>query len=70
MATLIYNTALPVIFGVKHYADALWKVVEARGIKVNLNTNLIEVQPERNLAIFKNGDEQSTVEVYCDSFRI
>ena len=33
---MVYYTALPVIFGVKKYADALWKVVKERGIHVNL----------------------------------
>ena len=35
-ANMVYYTALPVIFGVKKYADALWKVVKERGINVNL----------------------------------
>lgn len=56
-ATVIYNTSLPVIFGVKHYADQLWKVVEKRDIKVNLRTNLIEVLPDKNQAIFENLDK-------------
>lgn len=65
-AHLYYNSALPVIFGCKHYADALWKVVEARDINVNLKTNLIEVQSDKNVAIFANVDnpnERKTFEV-------
>lgn len=54
---IIYNTSLPVLFGVKHYADALWKVVEKRNIEVNLRRNLIEVKPEKNIAIFENLDD-------------
>ncbi|CRK92869.1 CLUMA_CG006281, isoform A [Clunio marinus] len=57
-ATVIYNTSLPVIFGVKHYADALWKVVEKRGINVNLRTNLVEVLPGGRSAVFENLDTQ------------
>ncbi|EAT46726.1 AAEL002107-PA [Aedes aegypti] len=56
-ANVIYNTSLPVIFGVKHYADQLWKIVEKRDIKVNLRTNLIEVIPDKNQAVFQNLDK-------------
>ncbi|KAG5679036.1 hypothetical protein PVAND_008637 [Polypedilum vanderplanki] len=55
-AKLYYNTSLPVIFGVKHYADALWKVVEKRDINVNLRTNLVEVLPNGREAVFENLD--------------
>ncbi|XP_037933963.1 sulfide:quinone oxidoreductase, mitochondrial-like isoform X2 [Teleopsis dalmanni] len=56
---VIYNTSLPVIFGVKHYADALWKIIEKRDIKVNLRRNLIEIKPESDTAIFQNLDNPS-----------
>ncbi|KXJ81652.1 hypothetical protein RP20_CCG018303 [Aedes albopictus] len=56
-ANVIYNSSLPVIFGVKHYADQLWKIVEKRDIKVNLRTNLIEVIPDKNQAVFENLDK-------------
>lgn len=55
-ANVIYNTSLAVLFGVKHYADQLWKIVEKRDIKVNLRTNLVEVFPEKNQAVFQNLD--------------
>lgn len=64
---MIYNTSLGVIFGVKKYADALWKVCKKRDIKVNLRTNLIEVIPDKKLAVFQNLDkpeEKSTWEVH------
>lgn len=54
---MTYNTSLAVLFGVKHYADALWKIVEKRNIHVNLRTNLIEVIPDQNKAIFENLDK-------------
>ncbi|XP_067003307.2 sulfide:quinone oxidoreductase, mitochondrial isoform X2 [Anabrus simplex] len=54
---LIYNTSLPNIFSVKKYADALWKVIEERDIKVNLRTNLIEIRPDKKEAVFQNLDE-------------
>lgn len=64
-AKLYYNTSLPVLFGVKHYADALWKVVEKRGINVNTRTNLVEVLPGGRQAVFENLDTQqkTTVDV-------
>lgn len=70
-AKIIYNTALPVIFGVKYFADALWKVVKQRNIDVNLKTNLIEVIPDKNIAIFanvENPSERHNVEVSRISF--
>ena len=30
-ADIQYRTSLPVIFGVKKYADALWEVVKGKG---------------------------------------
>lgn len=65
-ATIIYNTSLPVIFGVKHYADALWKVVEKRDIKVNLRTNLVKIYPHKKQALFENldsPDQKMTLDV-------
>lgn len=44
------------IFGVKRYADALWKVCKKRDINVNLRTNLKEIKPEQNIAVFENLD--------------
>lgn len=55
-AKIIYNTALPVIFGVKYFADALWKVVKQRDIDVHLKTNLVEVIGDKNIAVFENVD--------------
>ncbi|XP_074648022.1 sulfide:quinone oxidoreductase, mitochondrial-like [Tubulanus polymorphus] len=52
-ANIMLNTSLGVIFGVKKYADALWKVVESRGMNVNLRQNLIEVRHETKEAIFE-----------------
>lgn len=53
----MYNTSLAVIFGVKKYADALWKICKARNITVNLRTNLIEVKPDQRIAVFENLDK-------------
>ncbi|XP_013409111.1 sulfide:quinone oxidoreductase, mitochondrial [Lingula anatina] len=55
-ATVMFNTSLGVIFGVKKYADALLKVIEKRDIKVNYKKNLIEVRPGKKEAVFENLD--------------
>ncbi|XP_041650969.1 sulfide:quinone oxidoreductase, mitochondrial-like [Cheilinus undulatus] len=56
-ANIIYNTSLPVIFGIKKYADALWEVVKQRDLRVNLRTNLIEVRADKQEAVFENLDK-------------
>ncbi|XP_061190132.1 sulfide:quinone oxidoreductase, mitochondrial-like [Saccostrea echinata] len=54
--TVLYNTALGVIFGVKKYAASLLKVVEKRNIKVNYRRNLIEVKSDKKEAVFEDLD--------------
>lgn len=49
---LSYNTYLPVIFGVKKYADALLKVVERKKINVNYKTVLKEVRHDKKEGVF------------------
>nr|XP_012139841.1 PREDICTED: cyclin-T-like isoform X1 [Megachile rotundata] len=63
---VVYNTSLPVIFGVKKYADALWKVCERRDINVNLQTNLIEIDPTKQEAVFQklDGSNETFVEKF------
>ncbi|CAH0551062.1 unnamed protein product [Brassicogethes aeneus] len=51
---ITYNTSLGVIFGVKTYADALWKICKERGINVNLKTNLKEIDVFNKEATFEN----------------
>ncbi|KAG6452123.1 sulfide:quinone oxidoreductase, mitochondrial [Manduca sexta] len=52
--SVTYNTCLPVIFGVKKYAEALLKVVERKKINVNYKTVLKEIHPDRREAVFFN----------------
>lgn len=59
-AHVIYNTFLPVIFGVKKYADSLMEVVKKRNIEVNFRTELVEVDYKNNLAIFEKLDTPGT----------
>ena len=53
-ANVQYHTSLPVLFGVKKYADALWEVVKERNINVNLSSCLVEVKSDKKEAIFEN----------------
>ncbi|XP_071449770.1 sulfide:quinone oxidoreductase, mitochondrial [Hetaerina americana] len=55
-ANIIYNTSLPVVFGVKKYAEALMKVCEQRNIKINMRHNLVKVLPDKKEAVFENLD--------------
>ncbi|XP_067827306.1 sulfide:quinone oxidoreductase, mitochondrial [Heptranchias perlo] len=55
-ANIIYNTSLPVIFGVKKYADVLLEIVKARNIDVNYRLNLIEVRSDKQEAVFEKLD--------------
>lgn len=62
-AKITYNTSLPVLFSVKDYADALWKICKERQINVNLRTNLVEIYPEKRQALFENLDDSTKKEV-------
>merc|ERR1712223_295071 len=62
-ARVIYHTALPVIFGAKKYADALWKVVETRDIEVVLNSDLLEVRSNVKEAVFQNQETLKTTSI-------
>lgn len=59
-ATISYNTALGVIFGVKKYATELLKVVQRKGINLNFKRNLIEVDSVNRQAIFDVLEENRT----------
>eukprot|EP00088_Acartia_fossae_P059210 TRINITY_DN7002_c0_g1_i1.p1 TRINITY_DN7002_c0_g1~~TRINITY_DN7002_c0_g1_i1.p1 ORF type:complete len:451 (+),score=110.01 TRINITY_DN7002_c0_g1_i1:32-1354(+) len=60
-ANIEYHSSLAVLFGVKKYADALWKVVEDRGINVNLRHSLIEVKADSKEAVFQHLDTNETI---------
>ena len=63
-ATVIFNTSLGVLFGVKKYADALWQVVKERDIQVNLRHELIEVKPDTREAVFRLLDQPDTTKTF------
>lgn len=67
-AKIIYNTSLPVLFGIKKYANSLWEIVKQRDLQVNLRQNLIEVRADKQEAVFENLDkpgETTVMEVNC-----
>jgi len=63
-AKIIYNTSLPVLFGIKKYADVLWEIVKSRDLQVNLRHNLIEVRADKQEAVFENLDNPGETKVY------
>ncbi|XP_035646053.1 sulfide:quinone oxidoreductase, mitochondrial isoform X2 [Oncorhynchus keta] len=63
-ANVMYNTSLPVLFGIKKYADALWEIVKNRDIQVNLRHNLVEVRANKQEAVFENLDNPGETEVF------
>ncbi|XP_032690106.1 sulfide:quinone oxidoreductase, mitochondrial isoform X2 [Odontomachus brunneus] len=60
---VIYNTALPVIFGVKKYADSLWAVCTERDITVNLQTSLLKIDPDKRQATFEKLNSPGEISV-------
>lgn len=52
-ATVIFNSSLGGIFGVKKYAEALTKVIKEKDIQANFSHELIEVKPDTKEAIFR-----------------
>ncbi|XP_012218293.1 sulfide:quinone oxidoreductase, mitochondrial [Linepithema humile] len=64
--SVVYNTALPVIFGVKKYADSLWNVCKERDITVNLQTNLVKIDLSKRQATFEklNSPGETFVQEY------
>ena len=69
-ADIQYRVSLPVLFGVKKYADALWEVVKGRGIDVQLRNHLVEVKPETKEAVFENLDSRELETVKYDMIHI
>lgn len=49
-----FGVAMPRIFAVDRYARTLEEITRRRDIQVNLNQDLVELQPESRLAIFRN----------------
>lgn len=62
-ANIIFNTSLGSIFGVKKYADALKEIIQQRNLIVNYKQNLIEVQADKQEAVFENLDKPGETQV-------
>ncbi|XP_034060863.1 sulfide:quinone oxidoreductase, mitochondrial isoform X1 [Gymnodraco acuticeps] len=63
-ANIIYNTSLPVLFGIKKYADSLWEIVKQRDLQINMRQNLIEVRADKQEAVFENLDKPGETKVF------
>lgn len=59
-----FVSALPVLFGVKKYSDALTKICEERDMTTTFNTELIEVDKDRKVAIFQTQDGKTIEKEY------
>jgi len=69
-ANFHYFTSLPVLFGCKKYADALWEICNDRNINVNLRHHLVEVKPESKEAVFENLDSKELVTIGYDLLHV
>ncbi|XP_060802733.1 sulfide:quinone oxidoreductase, mitochondrial [Amyelois transitella] len=69
-ANMMYNTCLPVIFGVKKYADALLKVAQRKQIRVNYKTVLKGVTHDRREAVFVNKDDNEEMTMKYDLLHV
>lgn len=56
---IIYNSSLPVIFGVKKYASALLEVIKNKDIDVNFRHSLSKVDHKTKTATFEMLDEDN-----------
>ena len=57
---IIFNSGLPVLFSSPYYAERLWEVATGRNIEVNLQRNLVEIDPDKkelHFADLKNQGE-------------
>jgi sulfide:quinone oxidoreductase len=56
---VIYASATPSIFGVKHYREALEPIVARKQIETHFRHDLVEVRPSTKQAVFRNLDTQA-----------
>ncbi|XP_068711230.1 sulfide:quinone oxidoreductase, mitochondrial-like [Montipora foliosa] len=68
-ATVMFNTSLDKIFGVKKYADSLMSIVKKRDIQLNFKRNLIEIRPETKEAIFQILDDRPQTETKLETYK-
>ncbi|ELU13805.1 hypothetical protein CAPTEDRAFT_18673 [Capitella teleta] len=56
---VMYNTALPVIFGIPRYAAYLNDIVDSRDIAINKRRNLVKVDYKKKIATFELLDSEN-----------
>lgn len=52
-SNIIFASAAGVIFGVKKYADALYRVIDRKGIDARFQHNLVALHPDKREAVFE-----------------
>ncbi|KAI8391173.1 uncharacterized protein BYT42DRAFT_489400 [Radiomyces spectabilis] len=67
---VIYNTSLGKIFGVDHYGRVLQQLADERGIKVNFQTELIEIDAGNREATFRNNATKESHKVHYDFLHV
>lgn len=65
-----FVTGLPEIFAVKKYADQLTKICDARGIERTFRHDLVEVDADNKVAIFKNLETEELVSKEYDMLHV
>jgi sulfide:quinone oxidoreductase len=59
-ANVIYNTSAGKIFGIDHYGTVLQKIADKRGITLNTQHELIEIDGVNHRALFRNNANNET----------
>ncbi|VDL59460.1 unnamed protein product [Hymenolepis diminuta] len=63
---ILYFTATKSIFSVPKYSQALMKICQERGIKYNLQQNLVEVDHKKSIVIMENMETKERLEYKYD----
>ncbi|KAI8890294.1 FAD/NAD(P)-binding domain-containing protein [Backusella circina FSU 941] len=59
-SNVIYNTSAGKIFGIDHYGAVLKKIADKRGITLNTQHELIEIDGDNHKALFRNNANNET----------
>ena len=65
-----FVSGLPGIFGVKKYAEQLNKICDTRGIERTFRHDLVEVDADNKIAIFKNLDTEELISMEYDMLHV
>jgi sulfide:quinone oxidoreductase len=58
------------IFSVKKYADALTRIIRARGIQELYKHNLVEIRGDSKIAVFENGETKEIKKIRYDMIHV